>query len=217
MRQQWERKAWRFFLDCRDLIWEMVPIKMGDYKLVIANTNKKRSLGEGKYNERRSECEKGVEYLKKAFPDIKYLREISTDDFIKHKDLIEDEVVKKRVEHVVFEDERVIKAVEVLKNNDLTAFGELMNASHDSLQDLYEVTGLELDTLVMEARKIDGVLGSRMTGAGFGGCTVSLVREDKVQDFIDIVGEAYKQKIGYAASFYITETGDGGREINITG
>ena len=102
-------------------------------------------------------------------------------------------MVKKRVEHVVFEDERVIKAVEVLKNNDLTEFGEMMNASHDSLRDLYEVTGLELDTLVMEARKIDGVLGSRMTGAVFGGCTVSLVREDKVQDFIDI-SRAYKQK-----------------------
>lgn len=207
------KKGMAIFLDCRDLTWEMVPIKMDGYKLIIANTNKKRSLGEGKYNERRSECERGLAFLNRVFPKARYLREISVDDFYKYKDIIPDETVRKRVEHVVTENERVIKSVDVLKNNDLKAFGKLMNDSHDSLRDLYEVTGVELDTLVMEARKIDGVLGSRMTGAGFGGCTVSLVREDMVQEFIQRVGEVYKHKIGYPASFYISETGDGSREI----
>ena len=209
------KKGMAIFLDCRDLTWEMVPIKMDGYRLVIANTNKKRSLGEGKYNERRSECDRGLAYLKKAFPQAEYLREISVDDFHKYKELITDETVRKRVEHIVMENERVIKSVEVLKNNDLLTFGKLMNASHNSLRDLYEVTGKELDTLVTEARKFDGVLGSRMTGAGFGGCTVSLVKEDLVMDFISAVGEAYKESIGYSASFYITETGDGSREIII--
>ena len=209
------KKGMAIFLDCRDLTWEMVPIKMDGYRLVIANTNKKRSLGEGKYNERRSECDKGLAYLKKTFPKAEYLREISVDDFYKYKGLITDETVRKRVEHIVLENERVIQSVKVLKNNDLVAFGKLMNASHNSLRDLYEVTGKELDTLVIEARKVDGVLGSRMTGAGFGGCTVSLVKEDMVTEFIRLVGEAYNERIGYPASFYITETGDGSREIMI--
>lgn len=207
------KKGMAIFLDCRDLTWEMVPIKMEGYKLIIANTNKKRSLGEGKYNERRSECERGLACLNKVFPDARYLREISVDDFNKYKNLIADETVRRRVEHIVTENDRVIKSVNVLKNNDLKTFGKLMNASHDSLRDLYEVTGVELDTLVTEARKIDGVLGSRMTGAGFGGCTVSLVKEDMADEFIQRVGEAYKQRIGYPASFYISETGDGSREI----
>jgi galactokinase len=209
------KKNMAIFLDCRDLTWEMVPIKMDGYRLIIANTNKKRSLGEGKYNERRSECDRGLAYLNKAFPKAMYLREITVEDFYKHKELITDETVRKRVEHVVMENERVIQSVKVLKNNDLVTFGKLMNASHNSLRDLYEVTGDELDTLVTEARKVEGVLGSRMTGAGFGGCTVSLVREDMVTEFIRFAGEAYKKRIGYPASFYITETGDGTREIVI--
>ncbi|NLY19031.1 MAG: galactokinase [Clostridiaceae bacterium] len=207
------KKGMAIFLDCRDLTWEMVPIKMSGYKLIITNTNKKRSLGESKYDERRSECERGLVCLNKVFPKARYLREISVDDFYKYKNLIEDEIVRKRVEHIVTENERVIKSVNALKRNDLKTFGKLMNASHDSLRDLYEVTGIELDTLVMEARNIDGVLGSRMTGAGFGGCTVSLVEEDMADEFIQRVGEVYKQRIGYSASFYISETGNGSREI----
>ncbi|HEY8500911.1 MAG TPA: galactokinase [Clostridia bacterium] len=207
------KKNMAIFLDCRDLTWEMVPLEMKGYKLVIANTNIKRSLGSEKYNERRRECEKGLEQMRNVFPEASYLRDISVDDFEKYKGEIPDETIRKRVAHVVYENERVIKAVEALKKNRLKEFGELMNASHDSLRDLYEVTGTELDTLVEEARKVEGVLGSRMTGAGFGGCTVSLVREEKVQEFIERVGKAYKKEIGHNASFYITEAGDGGREV----
>ncbi|AGC69246.1 galactokinase GalK [Thermoclostridium stercorarium subsp. stercorarium DSM 8532] len=206
------KKDMAIFLDCRDLKYELVPLKMNDYKLVISNTNKKRSLGEGKYNERRRECEEGLLMLQKALPGITCLREVSVEDFVKYENLITDETIKKRVKHVVYENQRVLESVKALKNNDLTAFGKLMNESHDSLRDLYEVTGNELDTLVNEARKINGVLGSRMTGAGFGGCTVSLVHKDSITEFIDKVGEAYEKKIGYAASFYISEIGDGGRE-----
>ena len=207
------KKNMAIFLDCRDLTWEMVPLVIKGYKLVIANTNIKRSLGSEKYNERRSECEKGLEQLRHIFPDASYLRDISVDNFLTYQEKISDETVRKRVAHVVYENERVIKAVEALKKDRLEEFGELMNASHDSLRDLYEVTGVELDTLVEQARKVEGVLGSRMTGAGFGGCTVNLVREDKVQEFIERVGKAYNKVIGHDASFYITEAGDGGREI----
>lgn len=206
------KKDMAIFLDCRDLSYELVPLKMNDYKLIISNTNKKRSLGEGKYNERRRECEEGVSMLQKALPGITYLREVSVQDFLKHGNLLTDEVIKKRVKHVVYENERVIESVTALKNNDLITFGKLMNQSHDSLRDLYEITGKELDTLVDEARKIDGVLGSRMTGAGFGGCTVSLVHNDSIEKFIKQVGEEYKKRIGYSPSFYISEIGDGGRE-----
>lgn len=207
------KKDMAIFLDCRDMVWEMVPLKMEGCKLVLAHTNKKRSLGEGKYNERRSECEKGLAFLQQALPEATCLRDISPADFLRYKGLIPDETVQKRVEHVIYEDERVLRSVNALKEGRLEEFGRLMNASHDSLRDLYEVTGIELDTLVDEARKVDGVLGSRMTGAGFGGCTVSLVREEQVQAFIDQVGEAYKNKIGYPANFYVSEIGDGGREI----
>lgn len=206
------KKDMAIFLDCRDLAYELVPLKMGDYRLVISNTNKKRSLGEGKYNERRQECEEGLSVLKKVLPGITCLREVSVQDYLKYENLITDEVIKKRVKHVVYENERVLESVRALKNNDLVAFGKLMNQSHDSLRNLYEVTGRELDTLVDEARKISGVLGSRMTGAGFGGCTVSLVHKDSMDIFIELVGREYEKKTGYRASFYISEIGDGGRE-----
>jgi len=209
------KKNMAIFLDCRDMIWEMVPLNMNEYKLVISNTNKKRSLGEGKYNERRSECEKGLEILKAALPKATCLRDISVEDFLTHQDLIKDKTVRKRVTHIVYENERVLQSVEALKANNMILFGQLMNASHDSLRDLYEVTGIELDTLVSEARRVKGVLGSRMTGAGFGGCTVSLVEKNQVEDFIRITGKVYEEKTGHGASFYISEIGDGGREIKV--
>lgn len=209
------KKDMAIFLDCRDLVWEMVPLKMEGCALVIAHTNKKRSLGEGKYNERRSECEKGLAFLQQALPDATCLRDISITDFLKYRDLIPDETIRRRVEHVVYEDDRVLRSVTALKKNQLAEFGMLMDASHDSLRELYEVTGIELDTLVEEARKVEGVLGSRMTGAGFGGCTVSLVRDERVQDFIRIVGAAYEKRIGYPARFFVSEIGDGGREISL--
>ncbi len=201
------------FLNCKTMEFDLVPVEMEGYKLVISNTNKKRSLADSKYNERRAECEQAVEELKKVMPEITCLADVSAEKFIEHQHVIENEVVRKRAEHVVMEDDRVLQSVRVLKEGDLLAFGRLMNASHDSLRDLYEVTGVELDTLVEEARKIEGVLGSRMTGAGFGGCTVSLVREDAVEQFKAEVAKHYEEKIGYAPSFYITEIGDGGRVL----
>lgn len=201
------------FLNCKTLDYKLVPIQLDGYKLVISNTNKKRSLADSKYNERRSECEKGLELLKAELPDKTCLGDISTEEFDGAKHLITDEVIRNRVMHVISEDDRVLRSVDVLQKGDLKAFGELMTASHESLRDLYEVSCTELDTLVESALKLDSVLGSRMTGAGFGGCTVSLVKEDGVDEFIEKVGKEYLDKIGYAASFYITEIGDGGREI----
>ena len=201
------------FLNCKTLEYKLVPISLDGYKLVISNTNKKRSLADSKYNERRSECEKGLELLKAELSDKTCLGDISMEEFEAAKHLISDEVIKNRVLHVISEDDRVLRSVDVLQKGDLNAFGKLMTASHESLRDLYEVSCKELDTLVESALKLDCVLGSRMTGAGFGGCTVSIVENDAIDTFIEKVGTAYKEKIGYAASFYITEIGDGGREI----
>lgn len=199
-------------LDCNTLDYDLVPLEMDGYKLVIANTNKQRGLADSKYNERRSECERGVAYLQ-AEKNISFLCELSQKQFDECKHLIDDEVVLRRSSHVVSENQRVFKAVDALKNGELELFGELMNASHDSLRDDYEVTGIELDTLVEEARKINGVLGSRMTGAGFGGCTVSLVKEDAVEEFIDKVAVAYQERTGLNAEFYVAEVGDGAKRI----
>ena len=207
------KKNHLIFLNCKTLEYKLIPINLDGYKLVISNTNKKRSLAASKYNERRSECEKGLEILKSAFPDKQCLGDISTDEFESVGHLIDDPVIYNRVLHVISEDNRVLKSIEVLSNGDTLSFGKLMTASHISLRDLYEVSCKELDTLVDSALKIDGVLGSRMTGAGFGGCTVSLVREDCVNTFTERVGKEYIEAIGYPASFYITEIGDGGREI----
>ena len=142
---------------------------------------------------------------------IKTLGDLDEETFEKFKAIIKSDVRRKRAKHAVYENQRTIRAVEALKNNDVKLFGELMNASHVSLRDDYEVTGIELDTLVEEAWKVDGVIGSRMTGAGFGGCTVSIVKDEAIDTFIDQVGKAYKEKIGYAADFYVVEIGDGPR------
>ncbi|MBO5452533.1 MAG: galactokinase [Clostridia bacterium] len=200
------------FLDCKDLSYKLVPLKIDGYKIVIANTNKKRGLADSKYNERRSECEDALAKLQ-TVTDYEYLGVIPTDVFEANKNVIGDEIKIKRATHVVYECDRVLKSIEALNNNDVLEFGRLMNASHDSLRDLYEVTGIELDTLVDESRKIEGCIGSRMTGAGFGGCTVSIVREDMVDTFKAEVEKNYTAKIGYAPSFYVSDLGDGGREI----
>lgn len=201
------------FLNCRDLSYQLVPLKLQGCSIVISNTNKKRSLTEGKYNERRSQCDAAVEVLKQYLPGITYLGDVSLEQFNSYKDKITDVIIRNRAEHVIAENDRVLKSVEALNKGDLATFGQLMNASHDSLRDLYEVTGTELDTLVEEARKIDGTIGSRMTGAGFGGCTVSLVRDDSINSFIETVGREYTAKVGLVASFYVSGAGDGGKEI----
>ncbi len=207
------KKDHAIFLNCKNLSYTLVPLELDGIKIVISNTNKKHSLGASKYNERRAECDEALLTLKKAMPEKTCLGDISKEEFQKHSHLIKNEEVKKRAEHVIFEDERVLKAVSFLKNGDIKAFGELMNQSHNSLRDLYEVSCFELDTMVSEARKLSSCLGTRMTGAGFGGCTVSLVKEDGVEEFIEKVGKAYEEKTGIIPSFYVTDTGDGGKEI----
>lgn len=209
------KKNHAIMLNCKTLEYDLVPVNIDGYKLVISNTNKKRSLADSKYNERRSECEQAVENLKKVMPGITCLADVLPEEFEKYEDKIENPVARRRARHVVYEIDRVVKSKAALMKNNIEEFGRLMNASHDSLRDLYEVTGVELDTLVNEARKIDGVLGSRMTGAGFGGCTVSIVKNESVDEFVRVVGENYTEKIGYAPSFYISEIGDGGRETGI--
>ncbi len=207
------KKDCAIFLKCDDLTYRHVKLDMEGYTLVLANTNKKRSLADSKYNERRAECEEGLRELQQAYPAAKNLTGISMEEFLQKQNLIQNETVRRRVLHVISENDRVLKSVEALERGDMLRFGELMNASHDSLRDDYEVTGIELDTLVSEARKVDGVIGSRMTGAGFGGCTVSLVKSEAVQQFIAQVGTAYEKAIGYPASFYVSQIGNGGREI----
>lgn len=196
------------FLDTATLKYEYAPIKLEDAKIVISCSNKKRGLGDSKYNERRSECETALEQIQQV-AGIKALGDLTETQFEQCKNVIKDEVCERRARHAVYENQRTIQAVEALQRNDVKRFGELMNASHVSLRDDYEVTGVELDTLVEEAWKVEGVIGSRMTGAGFGGCTVSIVKNDAVDTFIEKVGTAYKEKIGYAADFYVVEIGDG--------
>lgn len=200
------------FLDTADLSFDYAPVRLEGAKIVIACSNKKRGLGDSKYNERRSECETALAELQKT-ADIKTLGELTEEEFEALKGAIQSDIRIKRARHAVYENQRTIKAVEALKKNEIAYFGELMNQSHISLRDDYEVTGIELDTLVEEAWKVEGVIGSRMTGAGFGGCTVSIVKEDAIDTFIEQVGKAYAAKIGYVADFYVVEIGDGPRVL----
>ena len=206
------RKDNAIFLDTADLSYTYAPIALKGAKIVIVSSNKKRGLGDSKYNERRSECETALAELQKVV-EIESLGDLDQETFEKYQSAIQSEVRRKRARHAVCENQRTIRAVEALKADDVALFGQLMNASHVSLRDDYEVTGVELDTLVEEAWKVEGVIGSRMTGAGFGGCTVSIVRDEAIDAFIDQVGKAYEAKIGYKADFYVVEVGDGPGEI----
>lgn len=206
------KKGHAIFLDTADLSYEYAPVALKDARIVIACSNKKRGLGDSKYNERRSECEEALADIKKHM-EIVTLGDLTEEEFENAKKYITRDVCRKRAKHAVYENQRTMKAVAALKENDIAKFGELMNASHDSLRDDYEVTGVELDTLVEEARKIKGVIGSRMTGAGFGGCTVSIVENAAIETFKEEVGKAYAEKIGYAADFYVVEIGDGPMEV----
>ena len=202
------KKDQAMFLDTATLEYEYAPVKLDGYKIVILNTNKKRGLGDSKYNERRSQCEEALEKLKTVL-DVKSLGDLTIKQFEENKAVIGDEVLIKRAKHAVYENQRTIQAVAALKENNIALFGQLINQSGDSLREDYEVTGIELDTLVEEARKQEGVIAARMTGAGFGGCAVSIVKNECVDNVIRSVGEAYKQKIGYAADFYVVEIGAG--------
>lgn len=206
------KKDHAIFLDTSNLEFQYAPIHLDGSKIVIACSNKKRGLGDSKYNERRSECETALAELQKVVK-IDNLGQLTEEQFEQYKGAIGSEVRVRRAKHAVYENQRTLRAVEALKANDIHLFGELMNASHVSLRDDYEVTGIELDTLVEESWKQPGVIGSRMTGAGFGGCTVSIVEDDAIENFKKNVGEAYIKKIGYAADFYVVEIGDGPTRI----
>ena len=199
-------------LDCKTLEYQYVPLDLGDYSMVIINCNKPRSLQVSKYNERREEVEIALEKLKTVMPGITCLADVTPQQFAQHSGVLSGKILD-RAKHVVDECARVAESVEALKKGDIKTFGELLNQSHYSLRDLYEVTGKELDSLTAHSREYEYCIGSRMTGAGFGGCTVSLVRSDKVEEFIDYVAEKYKADIGYDALFYKTSIENGAQEI----
>lgn len=207
------KKDHAVFLDTATLEFEYAPIDLQNEKIVIMNTNKKRGLGDSKYNVRRAECEKALQELQESGLKIKSLGELTEEEFQKNKDAIKDEIRQKRAKHAVYENQRTLKAVQALKDNDLDLFGKLMVESHNSLRDDYEVTGIELDTLVEIALKQEGVIGARMTGAGFGGCAVSIVKSSKVDKFIRKVKEGYIEKIGYHPECYVVEIGEGPKNI----
>lgn len=200
-------------LMCDTLEYKKVPFVAGDYQLVIGNTNKRRGLVDSKYNERRSQCDEALKLLQQQVPELNYLAQLTPEQFNLHQSVLQDEILVHRAKHVVEENARVLASVEAMKNGDLQLFGQLMNQSHDSLRDLYEVSCMELDVMVEEARKIPGTLGARMTGAGFGGCTVSLVHKDDVDRFIQEVGAAYKERAGLTAEFYVCGVGEGVHQI----
>lgn len=201
------------YLDTNTLEYELVPLNLKDNVVVIMNTNKRRELADSKYNERRAECEKAVEELKQKL-SIATLGELNEWDFDEYSYLIQDENRLKRARHAVLENQRTLQAQAALQAGDLEKFGRLMNASHVSLEHDYEVTGLELDTLAHTAWKQEGVLGARMTGAGFGGCAIALVRKDAVETFQKNVGQKYEEVVGYAPSFYIAEIAGGSRVLD---
>ena len=199
-------------LDCNTLDYSYSKVDLKDEVIIIANTNKRRGLADSKYNERRSECETALSELQIKL-NINSLGELTEEEFENNKYLIKNDIRAKRAKHAVYENQRTLKAVKALQNNDIETFGKLMNDSHTSLRDDYEVTGKELDTLVDLAWKHEATVGARMTGAGFGGCTVSIVKKAMEEDFINTVGKVYKEIIGYDADFYVANIGDGTREI----
>ena len=200
------------FLNTGTLSYEYVPVELGDNVILIMNTCKRRTLADSKYNERRSECEGALKALQKVL-NVKDLAGVDLRTFEANKSLIENETERARAEHVVYECARTVEACKKLREGDLVSFGRLMNASHDSLRDLYAVSCRELDTLVDEARACKGVLGARMTGAGFGGCAVAIVNKDAVDAVMEKVGRAYEAAIGHSCAFYVAKVGGGPREL----
>lgn len=196
------------FLDTNTLKYEYAPVVLKDAKIVIINSKVKHSLVDSAYNDRRNECETAVKELQTVV-DIQTLGDLTEEEFETYQNAIQSDIRKKRAKHAVYENQRAIKAVEALKANDVETFGKLMNASHVSLRDDYEVSCEEIDILVDLAWKTDGVIGSRITGGGFGGCTVSIVKNDAVEEFVSTIGKAYAKKVGHEAEFYVVDIGDG--------
>lgn len=207
------QKDHALLLDTNTLEYEVVPAEFGEYVVAIMNTNKRRELADSKYNERRAECEEALSRLQTKLT-IKSLGELDEETFYAHTELIGDDMLIKRAKHAVTENQRTLKAKAALVKGDLETFGKLLNASHDSLQNDYEVTGIELDTLVSAAQAQPGVLGARMTGAGFGGCAIALVKDSEWENFVAAVKKEYNNKIGYATDIYKASIDDGARKLS---
>jgi galactokinase len=206
------KKGYAMLLDCDTIEHEYLPLELDNYVLAIVNTNKPRKLAESKYNERFMECGKALTALKQQL-DVTHLCEVTPEQFIAHRQLIGDPVLEKRALHVIMENDRVKQAAAALKSGDLTKFGKLMYASHESLQELYEVSGKELDTIVEFCKTYSECAGARMTGAGFGGCAIALVKEKCFDDFSQKIGKYYEEHIGYAPGVFSSEIGDGVKEF----
>ncbi|MED0685609.1 galactokinase [Anoxybacillus ayderensis] len=209
------RAGHALLLDCQTLQYEYLPLSLEDCSIVIANTNKKRGLADSAYNERRATCEQALAKLQR-YVTIHSLSDLTTEQFNEYAHILSS-TEQKRVRHVVSENERTKQAAFALQQGDLHTFGQLMRQSHESLRDDYEVTGKELDTLVEAAWKHKGTIGARMTGAGFGGCTVNIVKDDHIPSFIEEVGQMYEMEIGYAPSFYVAKIGDGAKQLTKEG
>ena len=206
------KKDHALLLDTNTLEYEVVPAEFGEYVVAIMNTNKRRELADSKYNERRSECEEALRRLQSELA-IDALGALDEETFFANTALIEDETLIKRAKHAVTENQRTLKAKKALQAGDLAAFGQLLNASHLSLKEDYEVTGIELDTLVAAAQAHPSVLGARMTGAGFGGCAIALVKASDWDDFVATVSKEYVEKIGYETAIYQASIGDGAKKL----
>ncbi|MED1203379.1 galactokinase [Heyndrickxia acidicola] len=208
------KKDFGILLDCSTLEYEYAPIHLENHHILIMNTNKRRELADSKYNERRAECEEALKQLQTKL-SIQSLGDLSEKELEENRALLSNKTIYKRAKHAVSENARTIKALKALKAGDIDVFGKLMNQSHQSLKEDYEVTGKELDTLVEAAWNQAGVLGARMTGAGFGGCAIAIVENEKVEAFIANVGKAYKDAVGYEADFYVASIGNGAHEVKL--
>ena len=206
------KKDHAIFLDTNTLNYEYAPVILKDAKIVITNSKVKHSLVDSAYNDRRNECETALKELQAELP-IHSLGELTQEEFELHKEAIKDPIRQRRAKHAVYENQRTIRAVEALRGNDVELFGRLMNESHQSLKEDYQVSCREIDILVDMAQAMPGVLGSRITGGGFGGCTVSIVRNDAVDGFISQIGKTYQEKVGHEAEFYVVDIGDGAKII----
>ena len=207
------KKDHAIFLDTSDLSYEYAPCVLDGVKIVITNSKVKHSLVDSAYNDRRNECAAALKALQSEL-DIQALGDLTPEEFEAHKSLIKDEIQLQRAKHAVYENQRTIDAVTALKAGDIESFGKLMNQSHISLRDDYDVSCEEIDILVDLAWKIPGVLGSRITGGGFGGCTVSIVKNESVDTFIETIGKTYLEKVGHEAEFYTVDIGDGASRLD---
>ena len=207
------KKDHAIFLDTSDLSYEYAPCVLDGAKIVITNSKVKHSLVDSAYNDRRNECAAALKALQSEL-DIQVLGDLTPEEFEAHKSLIKDEIQLQRAKHAVYENQRTIDAVTALKAGDIESFGKLMNQSHISLRDDYDVSCEEIDILVDLAWKIPGVLGSRITGGGFGGCTVSIVKNESIDTFIETIGKTYLEKVGHEAEFYTVDIGDGASRLD---